>query len=134
MDLNWLEELKDPAIKKTGGRGAFLSGIVLGMVASCQVGKGGHINDAPLFKKLFFGKLQTRDIKRQLSEFPTQLKAYDIPYQKQLTELTGMAADSFLQTAYELNAWKYFYQAYPELKKNESGESNSNNKEANHEL
>jgi len=135
MDINWLNEFQDPYLKKPSGRGVFLSGILLGFVASCQGGKGSHLNDAPLFKKLAFGKLQRRDLKRNMSELPMLLKAYDIPYQRRLIEISGRASELLLQDDREmstdgnfvftnafLNAWKYFYRLFPELKKTEQVE------------
>ena len=135
MELSWLNEFEDPYLKKPSGQGVFLAGVLLGFVASCQKGKGSHLNDAPLFKKLPFGKLQRRDLKRQLGELPMLLKAYDIPYQRQLTDISGQAAEHLLQDDHRmgvdgnfvftnafLNAWKYFYRLFPELKKSDQME------------
>jgi len=135
MDMTWLTQFEDPYLKKASGKGVFLSGVLLGFVASCQGGKGSHINDSPLFKKLAFGKLQRRDLKRIMGELPMLLKAYDIPYQRQLTEISGQASEHLLQDDREmsidgnfvftnafLNAWKYFYQLFPELIKKEQAE------------
>lgn len=135
MDITWLTKFEDPYLQKPAGKGVFLSGVLLGFIASCQGGKGSHLNDAPLFKKLAFGKLQRRDLKRNMGELPTLLKAYDIPYQRQLTEISGQASEFLLQDDREmsidgnfvftnafLNAWKYFYRLFPELKKTEQVE------------
>lgn len=130
MDMTWFSEFSDPYLQKASGKGIFLAGVLLGFVASCQRKEGGNLNDTPLFKKMTFGKLRKRDIKRHLSELPTLLKAYNIPYQRQLTEISGQAAEFMLQDDQDLgvdgnfvftntflNAWKYFYRFYPELKK-----------------
>lgn len=130
MNISWLTAFEDPYLQSPSGKGVFLAGVLLGFVASCQKGKGTHLNDAPLFKKLPFGKLQRRDLKRQLGELPMLLKAYNIPYQRQLTEISGMATEFLLQddrrmgvdgnfvfTNAFLNAWKYFYRLFPELEK-----------------
>jgi len=132
MNVNWLNEFDDPYLQNPSGKGVFLCGVLLGFVASCQKGKGSHINDAPLFKKLSFGKLQRRDLKRHLGELPMLLRAYNIPYQRYLTELSAQASEKILQDNKDmgvdgnfvfanafLNAWKYFYQIYPELRKTE---------------
>lgn len=130
MNESWLTEFKDPYLQSPSGKGVFLAGVLLGFVASCQKGRGSQLNDAPLFKKLSFGKLQQRDVKRQLGELPMLLKAYNIPYQRQLTELSGQASElllkddrqmgvdgNFVFTNAFLNAWKYFYRLFPELEK-----------------
>ncbi|MDY6868290.1 MAG: TM1802 family CRISPR-associated protein [Chloroflexota bacterium] len=135
MNMEWLLGFEDPYLKKPSGKGVFLAGVLLGFVASCQKDKGGHLNDAPLFKKLAFGKLQIRDVKRYLSELPMLLKAYDIPYQRQLVEISGAATEFLMQddrpmgvdgnfvfTNAFLNAWKYFYQFYPALQNKETNE------------
>ncbi len=130
MNLTWFDQFADPYLQRPAGKGVFLSGVLLGFAASCQRKKGSYLNDTPLFKKLNFGKLQLRDLKRHLGELPTLLKAYEIPYQRQLTELAGEAAEFLLQdnqtmgvdgnfifTNAFLNAWKYFYLIFPDLKK-----------------
>jgi hypothetical protein len=130
MNLDWLDQFEDPYLKNPAGQGVFLSGVLLGFIASCQGGRGSRLNDAPLFKQLPFGKLQQRDLKRHLAALPTLLKAYDIPYQRQLTEISGAAVEQLLRDARSLgvdgnfiftnaflNAWKYFYRIYPDLKK-----------------
>jgi hypothetical protein len=135
MDITWLTEFEDPYLKRSSGKGVFLSGVLLGFVASCQRGKGSQINDAPLFKKLAFGKLQSRDLKRIMGELPMLLKAYDIPYQRQLSEISGQASEFLLQDDREmgidgnfvftnafLNAWKYFYLLFPDIVKKEQSE------------
>ncbi len=135
MNLTWLDEFNDPYMKKPAGRGSFLSGVLLGFVASCQKGKGSALSDAPLFKQLSFGKLQVRDLKRHLGQLPMLLKAYPIPYQRQLTEISGQAAEfllkddrelgvdgNFIFTNAFLNAWKYFYRLFPEIQSEKDSE------------
>jgi hypothetical protein len=132
MNLDWFEKFEDPYLQKPAGQGVFLSGVLLGFVASCQGGKGSRLNDAPLFKQLPFGKLQQRDLKRHMAALPTLLTAYEIPYQRQLTEISATAVELLLQddrpmgvdgnfifTNAFLNAWKYLYRLYPELKKSD---------------
>jgi hypothetical protein len=140
VNLDWLESFTDPYIKKPIGKSMFLSGVVLGFIASCQNGRGSQINKAPLFKKMTFGKLQKRDLKRHLSEVPTLLNVYDIPYSYQITELTRLAGDYLLQSTEDmgvdgnfiystafLNAWTYFYQIFPEIKSNTKPSEEKNN-------
>jgi hypothetical protein len=132
MNLTWLDQYEDPYLKKDIGRGIFLSGVALGLIAACQNGKGSKINDAPLFKKLSFGKLQKRDIKKQLGEIPVMLKAYSIPYSMDVVELAREASELLMMSHEEmgvdgnfvfstafLNAWKYFYRIFDHTKTTE---------------
>ncbi len=143
MNIEWLEQFEDPYIKKDIGKGVFLSGVALGFIAACQNGKGSRINDSPLFKKLSFGKLQKRDLKRHLGDVPVLLKAYDIPYSYQVVELVKTASEFLLQSKEEmsvdgnflfstafLNAWKYFLKIFDQIKIN----PNQNESEDNDEL
>jgi len=129
VNLEWLESYNDPYIKKPIGKGIFLCGVLLGFIASCQSGRGGQINNAPLFKKMTFGKLQKRDLKRHLSAVPTLLTVNDVPYFMQMTEMANLAGDYLLQSTEDmgvdgnfiystafLNAWAYFYRLFPEIK------------------
>jgi len=126
---DWLESFKDPVMQKPLGKGAFYSGVVLGFIASCQASKGGSLSSAPLFKKLTFGKLKKRDVKQQLSEVPMLINVYNVPYNREITELATLAGEALLQSTEELgvdgnfilstaflNAWNYFYKLYPEIK------------------
>lgn len=129
MNLTWLDQFQDPYLKKDVGRGVFLSGVVLGLIAACQNGKGSQIENAPLFKKLTFGKLQKRDLKREMADVPKLLPAYSIPYPREIRELTGLANElllsgvedlgvdgNFIFSTSFLNAWKYFFKTYEALK------------------
>jgi len=132
ITTDWIDSFKDPAMQKPLGKGAFFSGVVLGFIASCQVGKGGSLSSAPLFKKLSFGKLKKRELKQQLSQVPMLINIYDVPYSWQITELANLASEALLQATEELgvdgnfifstaflNAWNYLYQLYPQLKSTE---------------
>ena len=61
MQFDFLDRFSDPYLRSEAGKGVFLSGIVLGIVAAQQTEKG-SISDAPLFKQISFGQLQIRDI------------------------------------------------------------------------
>ena len=145
MNLDWLNEFQDPYLQKPTGKGIFLSGIALGFIASCQKGKSKSIADAPLFKKLPFGKLQKRDIKRQLADIPVMLKAYEIPYPYEITNIANAAGELLLTGSEEmgidgnfifslafLNAWKYFYLLYPDHQKKDQNQMET--MEENHEF
>ena len=139
MNLEWMDKFNDRYLKEDTGRGVFLCGVTLGFIASCQRKKGSSINDAPLFKKLPFGKLQLRDLKRHMAEVPTALKAYDIPYQRQIRELSSTAGEMILSgkkdmgvdgnfifsTAF-LNAWKFMYQIFDIQTNNENDQKEEN--------
>ena len=70
MKLDFFDSFKDPYMKTEEGRGVFLSGVALGMLARAQVDSGGSIDSSPMFKQLNFGKMQRRDIRRHLSRMP----------------------------------------------------------------
>jgi len=129
MNYEWLNEFQDPYLKKETGKGVFLCGVVLGFIASCQSGKGGDINNAPLFKKLMFGRLQKRDLKKHMADIPTLLKAYDVPYPREIIEIARTSGElmltgsedlgvdgNFLFSTSFLNAWKYFYRICDHIK------------------
>ncbi len=81
MNLEFLEEFKDPYLKGDCGKGYFLAGVVLGMVAYYQSknseGKP-DILSSPVFKRLQLGRLDIHVIRRELSRVPTLLAAYNI--------------------------------------------------------
>lgn len=125
MKLEWLNEFADPFLKTAGGQGVFLSGIVLGMIARCQVNKEDDIDSAPMFKQIMFGKMQRRDLLRHLSRVPELIRAYDIPYKGYLEQLSGLAGDMLLKGTTEmgvdgnfafsvafLNAREYFWRIF----------------------
>ena len=55
MKLDFFEDFQDPYLKTKAGRGVFLSGVVLGMLAKGQAGQGA-IDSAPMYKQLNFGR------------------------------------------------------------------------------
>lgn len=80
MKLDFFEEFSDPYLRGDSGKGVFLAGVALGMMARGQAGQGGDLSNSPLFKQINFGKLQLRDLKRHLSRVPELIRAYEIPY------------------------------------------------------
>ena len=48
MKLEFLDNFKDPYLATTEGRGVFLSGVVLGMLAQAQTPPGGTVDAAPI--------------------------------------------------------------------------------------
>ena len=63
MNLDFFDRFADPYLKTPTGRGVFLGGLILGVVASQQSDRG-TVQDSPLFKQVSFGRMQVRDIRR----------------------------------------------------------------------
>ena len=103
MNLDWMEDFSDPYLKTPGGKGVFLSGVLLGMIAKSQVeGKQDQIDSAPLFKQIMFGKMQRRDLHRHMSRVPDLLRAYDIKYKIYYQDLAGKAGELLLKGSGEM--------------------------------
>ena len=101
MKLAFLEKFADPVMKTPGGQGAFLAGVVLGMIARGQA-SGDKLDSAPLFKQLNFGRMRKRELKRHLSRVPQLIKAYDLKYKdsdlkERIQDLAGYADELLLK-------------------------------------
>lgn len=94
MKLDFFAEFADPYMQTPSGRGVFLCGITLGMIAWGQ--NKANIQDAPMFKQLNFGRLQKRDILKQMAKIPQLLRAYDMDYQFLIQELAAKAGETAL--------------------------------------
>jgi hypothetical protein len=70
MNIDFFSEFKDPYLQTDEGKGIFLTGIALGMLAKTQVASGEAVNSAPLYKQLRFGKLQKRNLTAIFSRIP----------------------------------------------------------------
>jgi hypothetical protein len=126
MELGFFDRFADPFLKTANGKGVFLSGIVLGLVAAQQVERG-SLSDAPLFKQITFGRMQTRDIRRLLARVPELSKAYRLKNAGRVSQLLGMAGNCFLEGKGEemgvngnftfavafTNAWRYYKEIFP---------------------
>ena len=55
----------------------FLAGLVLGMIARGQVGKGVAIDASPMYKQLHFGRMQRRDLLRLMARVPELTQRYE---------------------------------------------------------
>lgn len=55
----------------------FLSGLVLGMIASKQVETGVAIDASPMYKQLHFGRMQRRDLLRLMARVPELTRRYE---------------------------------------------------------
>jgi hypothetical protein len=142
MKLDFFEQFADPVMRTPGGQGAFLAGVVFGMVARGQT-KDGGIDGAPLFKQITFGRMKRRDVKRNLARVPELVKAYDLKYKDMIRKLAGYASELVLKddgfelgvdgnfalaTAF-INSREYFWTIYG--KQNEESEENQENKQKN---
>lgn len=76
MNLSLFDNLADEYLRKPQGRGVFLAGVVIGYIASCQVGLEHDIKNAPLFKQIQFGRLDMKSLKKHLARIPQLLAAY----------------------------------------------------------
>ncbi len=145
MHFEFLDEFADPYLKTDSGRGIFNAGIVLGMVALGQAGKGGAIDSAPLFKQMNFGRMKKRDISRHLARVPELTRAYHLDYAGMIESLTARAGELLLRGSERelgvdgnfafsmafLNAKKYFWTIFKSEKKpeerNQSDETDTMN-------
>lgn len=124
LNLEFLQNYADPYLKTEAGRGVFLSGIVLGALASQQ---SNDITSAPLFKQIHFGRMQLKDLKGLLSKVQELGKAYKVKNFGRISMLAGAAQDlllkdggkdlgvdgNFIFASAFVNAWKYYKIIFP---------------------
>ncbi len=122
MDLSFFEQFSDDYLRKYEGKGVFLAGVTLGMLARGQVDKGESIANSPLFKQLNFGKMQLRDLKRHLARVPELTRVYKVRAPGWLEQLAAEAGSLMLKSGISelgvngnfafsiafLNAWQYY--------------------------
>lgn len=130
LNLTFLEGYADPYLLTEAGKGVFLSGVVLGILASQQ---SKDITSAPLFKQINFGRMQMRDLKGFLARVQGLAKAYQVENFGRISMLAGAAQDrllkdgsadlgidgNFVFASAFVNAWKYYKMIFPK-----SGEEN----------
>lgn len=97
MQLDFFETFEDPFLKTEMGKGVFLAGVVLGMLARGQIGKDEPIDKAPLFKQLNFGRVQRRDLMRHFARIPVLTRAYGIEYSGMIESLAAQAGELLLK-------------------------------------
>ena len=97
MKLDFFKDFKDPYMRKEGGQGVFLAGLVFGMIARGQAGKGGAIDSSPMYKQLHFGRMQRRDLSRLMARVPELTRVYDLPYAGMIESLCGEAGKRILE-------------------------------------
>jgi hypothetical protein len=126
MELGFLDQFADPYLKTETGKGVFLGGIVLGLVATQQVERGA-LENAPLCKQIAFGRMQLRDIRRLLARVPELTKAYRLKNAGRVAQLLGAAGDflfagkerdlgvdgNFAFSVAFTNAWRYYRILFP---------------------
>lgn len=95
--LKFLDEFKDPYMQEQTGKGVFLAGVVLGMVARGQAGKGGSIDAAPMFKQIHFGRMLRRDLRHLMGRVPELTRAYHLPYAGMIDSLCGEAGELLMK-------------------------------------
>jgi hypothetical protein len=122
LDLSFFEQFSDDYLRKYEGKGVFLAGVTLGMLARGQVDKGESIANSPLFKQLNFGKMQLRDLKRHLARVPELTRVYKVRAPGWLEQLAAEAGSLMLKSGISelgvngnfafsiafLNAWQYY--------------------------
>ena len=96
MKLDFLNNFKDPYLQTDEGKGVFLSGVVLGMLARGQAGQGAAIDASPIFKQLNFGRVQRRDIRRHMARLPELVRVYHLKYPDMLESLCSAAGKLLL--------------------------------------
>lgn len=125
MNLDFFDRFSDPFLKTPEGKGFFLSGIILGMIANQQ---GSSLSDTPLFKQIGFGKMRTRDVRRLLARVPELSKAYRLRNPGRVAQLLGATGDFFLESGDKemgvngnfvfavafTNAWRYYKEIFSE--------------------
>ena len=97
MRFEFFDDFKDPYMQEKGGQGVFLAGLVFGMIARGQVGKGGAIDSSPMYKQLHFGRMQRRDLSRLMARVPELTRVYDLPYAGMIESLCGEAGKYLLE-------------------------------------
>jgi hypothetical protein len=101
MKLDFLNDFSDPYLRRNEGKGVFLAGVVLGMLARGQAGKNNPIDAAPIYKRIQFGRVHRRNILNYLSQIPKLGRVYHIDCAGMLESLCGKA-NEFLLSAENL--------------------------------
>ena len=67
------------------------------MIARGQVGKGGPIDAAPMYKQLHFGRMQRRDLLRLMARVPELGRVYNISYAGMIESLCAEAGKLLME-------------------------------------
>jgi len=95
MHLEFFDTFEDPYLKTETGRGIFLAGITLGMLALGQ--SADSIDSSPIFKQMNFGRMKKRDILRHMARVPELTKAYHMEYGGLVDALCAKAGEFLLK-------------------------------------
>ncbi|MGC9218856.1 MAG: TM1802 family CRISPR-associated protein [Athalassotoga sp.] len=97
MNFDFFNELSDKYLQTNFGRGVFLSGIVLGMIANEESeSENKAVENAPLYKQINFGKMSLRELKNHFSRIPELIKAYNIEHSEMIRSLAAEAGELIL--------------------------------------
>ncbi len=98
MNFDFFNELSDKYLQTNFGRGIFLAGIVLGMIANEESKNGGKsVEDTPLYKQINFGKMTLKELKKHLARTPELMKAYNIEHSEMIKSLMIEAGELILK-------------------------------------
>ena len=146
MNLDFFDLFGDPYMRENNGRGFFLAGVALGILAAGQVApkdegeKKQSIDTAPIYKQLTFGRLKRRDILKHLGRVPELSRAYNIKCAGMLESLTAKAGEflflgdggemgiegNFAFSVGFLDARNYFWEKiFKEYKKTKKDDTNN---------
>lgn len=134
MNFDFFKDLKDDYLQNDQGKGIFLAGVVLGFIAKGQAGSEREIKNAPLFKQIQFGRMDIKNLKKQLARVPQLLAAYDSIVAPHLVSvlsaeagkmiLSGSVSElgtegNFAFTVGFVNANEYFWKIFRKEKEDE---------------
>ncbi|WP_334139714.1 TM1802 family CRISPR-associated protein [Thermovirga lienii] len=92
MNLDFLDDFTSPHMKSNYGKGLFLAGVVLGVLAYQQAGNNkDEMLNTPLFKQMNFGRMCLRDILNLLTNVPNIIRGYNIAYPGRIMRLAEEA-------------------------------------------
>ena len=128
-------QFHNPIMGEEKGRGLFLTGVALGMMARAQ--GNGQMMDAPLSKQINFGRIRRRDLLRHLARMPELMKATPARNAGRISQLTALGGQKLLECDGEdfgveenfifavayLSAPHYYRQFFPREEAEESTEN-----------
>jgi len=100
MNFDFFNDLSDKYLKTDFGRGVFLAGIALGVLANAENNK---LEDAPLYKQINFGKMTLKELKKHFARIPELVRAYHVEYADKVISLATEAGElMFKETVKDL--------------------------------
>jgi hypothetical protein len=131
------EGFKNPIMREEKGRGLFLAGGALGMMARAQ--GNGQMMEAPLSKQINFGRIRRRDLLRHLGRIPELMKATPARNAGRISQLTALGGQKLLECDGEdfgveenfifavayLSAPQYYRQFFPREEAEEAEEADA---------